>query len=81
MPGYTNGVPGRGYGMGRGRGRGRGMGRGFGMRWGAAAPAYQAPAYSAADETSMLQQEATALRSSLEQIEKRIAQLQHESSE
>ncbi len=58
VPGYMNGIPGRGFGFGRGRGFGFGRGLGLGFRggrgWGAlpyAAPAYPyagaAPVYGA----------------------------------
>ena len=83
---------GRGYGRGRGFRRGFGRGRGFGWRafnpvWGAGyGPAY-GPSYgnpygmSPEDELQMLRNEEDAIRSDLEDINKRIAELESRSSE
>ena len=92
--GYGRGFGrGRGFrrGFGQGRGWGRGYGRGFGWRtfspaWGAGyGPAY-GPVYgnpygmSPEDELNMLRNEADAVRSDLEGINKRIEELEAKSS-
>lgn len=93
MPGTANPIPGRGFGMGFGRGRGA-WGRGFGgggrgwrnmfyatglpgwMRFGG----YDAP-WSGPDpamEKRDLQTQAEALQSELEEIKKRLAEIESE---
>ena len=78
MPGYANPFPGRGFG-GRG-GRGGGWGR-RGAWFGA--PYYQAPAYAAApynpvQELDALKAQAQYLQKTLEDIGKRIAELEED---
>lgn len=78
MPGYMNppGFGGQFY--GRGFGFGRGRGRGFGRRMiGPFYPyhPYAAP-YSEKDEADMLRQEAQHLETALEDIQKRLTQLE-----
>ena len=90
VPGYMNPAPGRGYGRGFGFGRGPGFGfrggrgrfRGaWGGYWGAP---YPAPAYPAAygagpdpeQETDMLKSRAEYFQNALEDIRKRIAELE-----
>jgi len=83
VPGYMNPMPGRGWGMGRGRGWGRGRGRGFGMYpWAVpgAIPAYGVPAYyagsTAEPEMQALRTQAEQLEGTLNEIRKRIAELE-----
>jgi hypothetical protein len=87
MPGYMNPLPGRGWGMGRGWGRGRGWGWGRGWRHGyypmvvpGVPPAYGAAAYyapySGEHEVQALRVQAEHLEGSLEEIRKRIAELE-----
>ncbi|MEW6619108.1 MAG: DUF5320 domain-containing protein [bacterium] len=89
MPGYANPIPGRGFGMGFGRGRGFGMGRGRGFRhWYYATglpgwarfgypPAYPyEPELNPEQEKRMLQDEANALKQSLQDVESRISALE-----
>jgi hypothetical protein len=80
MPGYMNPIGGRGY-WGRGRGFwGRGGGRGWRYRfW---APYYPAPALqvTARQELEYLRQQAEHLKSSLDEINKRVEQLQTENT-
>ena len=84
--------PGLGWGRGYGQGYGRGYGRGFGWRaaypvWGADyGPAY-GPSYgnpygmSPEDELQMLRNEEDAIKSDLEDINRRIEELESKSSE
>ena len=77
MPGYMNSFPGRF--SGRGYGSGYGFGRGRGFRGGTAGPFYPYPdrvPYSAQNEAEMLSQEAQHLEASLEEIKKRLVQLE-----
>ena len=86
VPGFANPIPGRGFGMGFGRGLGRGgWGRGFGRGW--AYPhvggyygmpyAYPyAPVMSSEQEADMLKAQAEDMQSSLEDINKRISELE-----
>lgn len=89
MPGYLNPIPGRGRGMGRGwgRGRGRGWGRGFGWRYpydpvGAfgTAPAIGVTPYQAGPsgeyEVQALRAQAEHLEGTLNEIRKRLAELE-----
>ncbi len=92
VPGYMNSIPGRGYGGGYGRGwsrgmYGRGRGRGFGRGMGRGAwPGYYAPvpygygpAYPQTDPQSkrqFLENEAKSLQEELEEIKKRLADLE-----
>jgi|SRR6056297_3047677 len=94
-PGYTN--PGFGFGRGRGWGRGggfgfrggfgRGFGRGFGFGRPWAAPYagygyYSAPtAPTPQDELSVLKQESEYLKTELENINKRISEVQSQTEE
>jgi len=74
-PGYMNPGFGRGRGLGRGRGMGRGFGRGFGRR---AAYPYPAAYATAAreDELAALKGEADDLGRTLQDVERRIAELE-----
>lgn len=75
-PGYMNRYSGRFWG-GRGFGRGFGMGRGMGNRWRMFAPFYSyGVPYPPQDEAEMLRQEAQHLEASLEEINKRLTQLE-----
>jgi hypothetical protein len=87
VPGYMNPLPGRGWGMGRGWGRGGGWGRGRGWRHGYYAmgfpgvrPVYgDAPYYSPLSheqEMSALKAQAEHFEGTLEEIRKRIAELE-----
>ena len=92
VPGFMNPMPGRGMGWGRGMGFGRGFGRGRGWRaaaWGypatAYAPAAAFPPYGAATyappmpaeaELQTLRTQADYFASALEEIRKRIEELQ-----
>lgn len=87
VPGYANPVPGRGRGMGRGWGRGGGRGRGRGWRYWdyaigvpGAPPAYGvAPYYApppAEQETQLLKAQAEHLEGALDDIRRRIAELE-----
>ena len=94
-PGFATPVFGRGRGLGRGRGFGfrggpgrgfgRGFGGGFGAPWAAPHPGYryypapQAP--PAQDELNALQTEAQYLKTELDNINKRISELQGEETE
>ncbi len=81
VPGHfgMGGVPGAGPGMGRGMGRGAGMGRGMG-RWGAMRqgmpfgfpPQQQMPN----QELQMLKEQAKIIKQQLDQITKRISELE-----
>jgi len=92
VPGYANPVGGRGYwgrGRGRGGGRGRGFGRGFGWaRAGAGSPAgsgvvpYFTPGTTQVtpqQELEGLKQQAEYFKDELDEINKRIEQLEKES--
>ena len=80
---------GRGYGYGRGYGsgfgRGRGYGRGYGRRGGYPAwgnvPGFNAPApmMNPSDELSVLKAQADSLKASLDNIQKRMAELDNTS--
>ncbi len=79
QPNYGRRI-GRGNGFGRGAGRGRGYGRGFAgsggyPAWGNA-PQYNDPYNpNPADELSMLRAQADAMKSTLDNIQKRMAEL------
>lgn len=93
MPGYANPVPGRGFGMGFG-GRGGGAGRGFGgggrgwrhwfyatgvpgwMRFGGTDPLMAKP--DPEWEKQALKNQAEALQSELDEIKKRLAEVESE---
>lgn len=75
--GYMRPFFGRGFGFGRGRGRGMRRGMGFGQRWGATVYQYDAP-YSQENEAEMLRQQAKNLEDSLEQINKRLTQMEEQ---
>jgi len=87
-PGYANPVGGRGMGMGRGfRGGGFGRGRGFGRGFGWAGSGYAMPAYSGApfvqgltaqQELDDLRGHAKYLGDTLDEIKKRMEQLDKE---
>ncbi len=87
VPGYMNPMPGRGWGMGRGWGRGAGWGRGRGWRHGyypmgvpgeipayGVAPYYTAP--SAEHEAQALKAQAVSIEGTLDEIRRRIAELE-----
>lgn len=87
-PGYARG---RGWGLGRGVrggfGPGMGRGRGYGWRafypgWGGGYPPAYAPPYPMApsEEIEMLKAEAASMKSALDEINKRIEELEKESS-
>ena len=86
-PGYAN--PG-GFGFGFGRGRRRGFGRGFGRgyyghagapRWGWNVPPVAPTAPTREQELDMLKNQADALKHSLEEIEKRMQDLETKANE
>ena len=83
-PGFFNPVAGCGRGMGRGRGRGFGMGMAWrhgraGMSYPAAAYAVPyAPATSPQNEVEALKNQANYFSETLEQINRRIAELEAE---
>ncbi|UCH98293.1 MAG: DUF5320 domain-containing protein [Candidatus Aminicenantes bacterium] len=80
-PGYAYTGPffGRGFGFGRGRGRGMRRGMGFGLRWGVSVYPYPyVPPYSYENEAEMLRQQAKHLEDSLEQINKRLTQIEEQ---
>lgn len=69
----------RGSGFGRRRGRGMRRGMGFGLRYGA--PVYPYPydtPYSRENEAEILRQQAKHLEDSLEQINKRLTQMEEQ---
>ena len=80
-PGFMNPY-GSQMGGGFGWGRGRGMGRGLG-RWGTGmvpyGPVAYGPAYSPEDEMEFLRNQAKALGDQLDQIQKRISEMESES--
>jgi hypothetical protein len=89
MPGYANPAPGRGFGMGGGRGRGFGAGRGFRHRYYATGlpgwmrfggwPAPYAATSAATDEggeKQWLEAQARSLQGELEEIKKRLQELE-----
>ena len=95
VPGYMNPVGGRGYwGRGRGGGRGRGFGRGFGWAragygwpaWGGAVNPYAyggvpvAPTMTAEQELTDLKQQADYFQDALDEIKKRIEELEGQKS-
>ena len=72
---------GRGFGGARGYGRGFGRMGGYGPGWGGYGPAYGAPygnpyPMNTADEMNMLRDEANAMKSELDAINRRIAELE-----
>ena len=88
-PGSINPVFGRGYGMGFGRGPGVGFRGGRGGRWGVPYAGYAygapyAPSYSFAptpeQETSALRNQAQYFEDTLEEIKKRIKELESKKS-
>ncbi len=85
MPGYMNPIPRRGRGMGRGWGRGRGRGRGWGYGYYPLAAPDVAPIYgevpfypapSRKHELQALRTQAEHLEGTLNEIKKRITELQ-----
>ena len=90
VPGYAHPFPGRGLGFGRGRGRGRGWGRGwaldpdapvgYGRPWGRWGYSYGVPTSSnplpGEQQVEMLKAQAEYLASSLDEIRKRLAELE-----
>lgn len=95
-PGYANPVSGRGLGMGFGRGWGFGRGRGGGWGgrgwrhwfhatglpgWQRPAAGRQATAVTAGQEIEMLKEQAEHFEASLQEIRKRIEQLNAEAKE
>jgi len=88
-PGSVNPIPGRGYGMGFGRGPEIGFRGGRGGRWGVPYAGYAysapyAPSYSFAptpeQETSALRNQAQYFEDTLEEIKKRIEELESKKS-
>jgi hypothetical protein len=94
VPGFMNPVGGQGYwGWGRGGGRGRGFGRGFGWAragygwpaWGGVVNPYAysgaplAPTITAEQELAGLKQQAEYFQDALDEINKRMEQLEAES--
>ena len=88
VPGYMNSMPGRGFGMGFGRGRGGGRGRGRGWRnmffatglpgWARdSVPATPAPT----QELAVLKQQAEHFGNALENIRKRIKEIELQPAE
>ena len=77
-PGYS-----RGYGYGRGWGFRRGFGPGYGLGWGGAYSPVYGPPYPTdpAQEAHMLKAEADSMRSALDDINRRIRELEKESQE
>jgi len=91
VPGYTNSVSGRGRGFsgaGRGRGGGWARGRGFGVGFGrfawapmaGAYPAYGPAAPTREQELESLKQQATHFQGALEDINRRIGELEAEAT-
>ena len=87
VPGFANPVPGRGYGFGFGRGLGLGFRGGRGGRWGfpyaetVAGFPFAPPhptVFTGQQEKESLQQQAEYLANTLEQINKRISELESE---
>jgi hypothetical protein len=80
--GYMRPFFGRGFGFGRGRRRGMRGGMGFGLRWGAPVYPYAyPPPYSGGNEAEILQQQAKHLEDSLEQINKRLTQMEEQAKQ
>lgn len=78
-PGYG---PGPGPGYGSGYGYGRGFGPGFNRWWGGEPePYYGSPGYEAVDEKAYLTEQAALLRAELEELEKRMAELEESPEE
>lgn len=75
-PGYANLPPGRGFGMDWGGGFGFGRGRGWGCGWGRGFGYYPPP--STEDEAAFLRTESARLKQHLEDIEKRLAEVEKE---
>jgi len=67
-PGFANPVVGRGFGRGRGPGPGQGFGRGFAYPY--------VPTTAPAQEADMLKAQAEGLSSALEDVNKRISELE-----
>jgi len=95
VPGFMNPVGGRGYGgWGRGGGRGRGFGRGFGWAgagygypaWGGVVnpnmpyPEQFAPAVTSEQELTGLKQQAKYFQDGLDEIKKRMEELESQKS-
>ena len=83
VPGYANGIPGRGMGMrfGHGRGMGRRFNPPFYGYGGYETPSGYPPTYPKPDpgmESRMLKDQATALQSELESVNRRLAELETE---
>ena len=78
-PGFMNQMSGRGMGRGPGRGfgRGRGMGRGRGWMYpGVGYPAPYAAPVAPQDESAALKEQAKYLSESLDEINRRLAELE-----
>jgi len=83
QPGYANPRAGRGFGMGWGGGRGSGFGfgrsggwgRGFGRGWGRGS-AYPQPGANV--DAAFIRTESARLKQQLDEIEKRLAELEKE---
>jgi len=93
VPGFANPYVWGGFGRGRGWGRGwgRGFGRGWGRRWGffgwgvppvaptaAGAPVYGAPTLTRDQELQMLKTQAEQFQQVLNDVQKRIEELEKE---
>lgn len=87
LPGHANQVPGRGFGMGWRGGRGYGWGGGWrrgDQFYGPAFPkpfgyyASPVPAYDEESEAKFLRAEATRIKDALDEIEKRLTELEAE---
>jgi hypothetical protein len=84
VPGYANPGPGRGYGMGRGGAWGRGGGRGWrhwfhatGLpRWARFGGPQGAPQMTGEQEADVLKAQATWLGQQLEEIQRRLTELE-----
>ena len=88
VPGFANPIPGRGWGMGYGWGRGGGRGRGWRHRFYATGQPFwarqpmpvnqpmSAPFAPAFDETEMLKAQAAQMEQTLNEIRKRIAEIE-----
>jgi len=87
MPGYANQAPGRGFGMGWGGGRGFGWGGGWRRGGRFNAPTFRGPLnyfgppippYDEETEAKYLREEASRLKDTLGEIEKRLDDLEKE---
>ena len=76
LPGYANLPAGRGFGMGWGGGFGYGRGRGWGRGWGRGFDYLPPP--SEEDEAAFLRAESARLKRHLEDIEKRLGEVEKE---